>query len=127
MASRGANSRFAEAGTASPRMTGFLPYARQVIEDDDVEAVEKVLRGDWLTTGPHVEALDSAQAKTVGARHAIVCNSGTAALYLAARAAGLEAGDRVIVPTVTFLATASANILAGLDVVFADVDPDTGM
>jgi UDP-4-amino-4,6-dideoxy-N-acetyl-beta-L-altrosamine transaminase len=108
-------------------MTGFLPYARQVIEDDDVEAVEKVLRGDWLTTGPNVEAFDAALAKTVGARHAIVCNSGTAALYLAARAAGLKPGDRVIVPSVTFLATASANILAGLEVVFADVNPQTGM
>lgn len=108
-------------------MTEFLPYARQVIEDDDIEAVEKVLRGDWLTTGPAVEAFDAALAKTVGARHAIVCNSGTAALYIAARAAGLKPGDKVIVPSLTFLATASANILAGLDVVFADVDPETGM
>ncbi len=108
-------------------MTGFLPYARQVIEEDDIEAVEKVLRGDWLTTGPIVEALDTALAKAVDARHAIVCNSGTAALYLAARAAGLKPGDKVIVPSITFLATASANILAGLEVVFADVDPETGM
>lgn len=108
-------------------MTRFLPYARQVIEDDDVAAVEKVLRGDWLTTGPKVEALDAALAETVGAKHAIVCNSGTAALYLATRAAGLEPGDKVIVPSITFLATASANILAGLDVVFSDVDPETGL
>jgi len=77
-------------------MTGFLPYARQVIEDDDVEAVEKVLRGDWLTTGPNVEAFDEALAKAVGARHAVVCNSGTAALYIASRAAGLKPGDKVI-------------------------------
>jgi UDP-4-amino-4,6-dideoxy-N-acetyl-beta-L-altrosamine transaminase len=108
-------------------MTGFLPYARQVIEDDDVEAVEKVLRGDWLTTGPNVEAFDEALAKAVGARHAVVCNSGTAALYIASRAAGLKPGDKVIVPSITFLATASANILAGLEVVFSDVDPETGM
>jgi UDP-4-amino-4,6-dideoxy-N-acetyl-beta-L-altrosamine transaminase len=108
-------------------MTDFLPYARQVIDDDDIAAVGAVLRGDWLTTGPQVEAFDAALAKTVGAKHAIVCNSGTAALYIAARAAGLMPGDKVIVPSVTFLATASANILAGLDVVFADVDPDTGM
>lgn len=108
-------------------MTRFLPYARQVIEDDDVAAVEKVLRGDWLTTGPTVEAFEAALARTVGARHAIVCNSGTAALYIATRAAGLQPGDKVIVPSLTFLATASANILAGLDVVFADVDSKTGL
>jgi UDP-4-amino-4,6-dideoxy-N-acetyl-beta-L-altrosamine transaminase len=108
-------------------MTRFLPYARQVIEDDDVAAVEKVLRGDWLTTGPKVEAFDAALAETVGAKHAIVCNSGTAALYLAARGAGLEPGDKVIVPSITFLATASANILAGIEVVFSDVDAETGL
>jgi len=108
-------------------MTRFLPYARQVIEDDDVAAVEKVLRGDWLTTGPNVDALDVALAKAVGAKHAVVCNSGTAALYIAARGAGLQPGDKVIVPSLTFLATASANILAGFDVVFSDVDPETGL
>ena len=108
-------------------MTDFLPYARQVIEADDVAAVEAVLRGDWLTTGPQVEAFDRALADTVGAKHAIVCNSGTAALYIAARATGLKPGDKVIVPSITFLATASANVLAGLEVVFADVDPETGM
>ena len=108
-------------------MSGFLPYARQVIEDDDIAAVESVLRGDWLTTGPKVEAFDAALAAAVGAKHAIVCNSGTAALYIASRAAGLAAGDKVIVPSVTFLATASANVLAGLEVVFADVHPDTGL
>jgi UDP-4-amino-4,6-dideoxy-N-acetyl-beta-L-altrosamine transaminase len=108
-------------------MNGFLPYAQQVIEDDDIAAVEAVLRGNWLTTGPKVEAFEAALAKTVHAKHAIVCNSGTAALYIAARAAGLAPGDTVIVPSVTFLATASANVLAGLEVVFADVDPDTGL
>ena len=108
-------------------MTRFLPYARQIIEDDDVEAVEKVLRGDWLTTGPNVDAFDAALAKAVGAKHAIVCNSGTAALYIAARSAGLQPGDKVIVPSITFLATASANLLAGFDVVFSDVDPATGL
>ena len=108
-------------------MSGFLPYARQVIEDDDIAAVEAVLRGEWLTTGPKVEAFEAALAKTVGAKHAVVCNSGTAALYIAVRAAGLAPGDKVIVPSVTFLATASANVLADLEVIFADVDPDTGL
>jgi UDP-4-amino-4,6-dideoxy-N-acetyl-beta-L-altrosamine transaminase len=108
-------------------MTGFLAYAHQVIGEDDIAAVAQVLRGDWLTTGPAVEAFEKTLAEKVGARHAVVCNSGTAALYIAARAAGLAPGDRVIVPSITFLATASANVLAGLDVVFADVDPDTGL
>jgi dTDP-4-amino-4,6-dideoxygalactose transaminase len=105
----------------------FLAYARQVIGEDDIAAVANVLRGEWLTTGPAVEAFEAALAKSVGAKHAIVCNSGTAALYIAARAAGLKDGDTVIVPSVTFLATASANVLAGVNVVFADVDPDTGL
>lgn len=108
-------------------MNRFLPYARQVIDDSDVNAVTAALRGDWLTTGPCVEAFERALAESVGARHAIVCNSGTAALYIASRAAGLKPGDKVIVPSVTFLATASANILAGIEVVFADVDPDSGL
>jgi UDP-4-amino-4,6-dideoxy-N-acetyl-beta-L-altrosamine transaminase len=108
-------------------MSEFLAYARQVIGEDDIAAVADVLRGDWLTTGPAVEAFESALAGAVGAKHAIVCNSGTAALYIAARAAGLKEGDAVIVPSITFLATASANVLAGLEVVFADVDPQTGL
>src|SRR5262245_51950402 len=105
----------------------FLPYAKQVIGEDDIAAVAEVLRGDWLTTGPSVEAFEAALAAATGARHAIVCNSGTAALYMATRGAGLAPGDAVIVPSLTFLATASANVLAGLDVVFADVDQDTGL
>jgi UDP-4-amino-4,6-dideoxy-N-acetyl-beta-L-altrosamine transaminase len=108
-------------------MSGFLAYAQQVIGEDDIAAVAQVLRGEWLTTGPTVEAFEKALAKGVGAKHAIVCNSGTAALYIAARAAGLKEGDTVIVPSITFLATASANVLAGLNVVFADVNPDNGL
>jgi UDP-4-amino-4,6-dideoxy-N-acetyl-beta-L-altrosamine transaminase len=108
-------------------MTRFLPYSRQDIDDDDIATVATVLRGDWLTTGPNVETFERTLAETVGAKHAIVCNSGTAALYIAARAAGLKPGDKVIVPSVTFLATASANVLADIDVVFADVDPESGL
>jgi UDP-4-amino-4,6-dideoxy-N-acetyl-beta-L-altrosamine transaminase len=108
-------------------MRRFLPYARQIIDDDDVSAVAAALRSDWLTTGPCVEAFERALAEKVGAKYAIVCSSGTAALYIASRAAGLVPGDKVIVPSVTFLATASANVLAGLDVVFADVDPESGL
>ena len=105
----------------------FLQYGRQHIDEDDIAAVVDVLRGDWLTTGPAVERFEEALAKEVGAQHAVVCNSGTAALYLAIRAAGLKAGDCVIVPTMTFVATASACILADVEVAFADVDPITGL
>ncbi len=105
----------------------FLSYGRQTIEGDDVAAVSEVLRGDWLTTGPSVERFEAALAKEVGAEHAIVCNNGTSALYIAARAAGLGPGDAVVVPAMTFVATASANVLAGIEVIFADVDPETGL
>jgi UDP-4-amino-4,6-dideoxy-N-acetyl-beta-L-altrosamine transaminase len=104
-----------------------LEYGRQLIEEDDVAAVVDVLRGDWLTTGPAVQEFENTLAAFVGAKHAVVCNSGTAALYLAYRSCGLKPGDVVVVPAITFLATASAAILAELEVVFADVDPDTGI
>ncbi len=104
-----------------------LEYGRQLIEEDDIAAVVEVLRGDWLTTGPAVREFENALAEFTGAAHAVVCNSGTAALYLALRSSGLKPGDAVIVPAVTFVATASASVLAGLEVVFADVDPGTGL
>ena len=106
---------------------GFLNYGRQAIGEDDIAAVVDVLRGDWLTTGPAVERFEAALCEETGAEHAVVCNSGTAALYLAARAAGLKPGDSVIVPAMTFAATASVNVLAGVEVIFADVDPLTGL
>ncbi len=106
---------------------GFLNYGRQAIGEDDIAAVVEVLRGDWLTTGPAVDRFEAALCEETGAEHAVVCNSGTAALYLAARAAGLKPGDSVIVPAMTFAATASANVLAGVEVIFSDVDPLTGL
>ena len=105
----------------------FLPYGRQVIEEDDIQAVCEVLRGDYLTTGPTVGRFEAALAETVHAKHAIVCANGTAALYMAARALGLGPGTRIIVPSLTFLATASAPFLSGAEIVFADVDPDSGL
>jgi UDP-4-amino-4,6-dideoxy-N-acetyl-beta-L-altrosamine transaminase len=105
----------------------FLSYGRQAIDNDDIAAVVEVLRGDLLTTGPTVDRFEAELAERVGAQYAVVCNSGTAALYLAARGAGIGAGDTVIVPAITFVATASANVLAGAEVVFADVDPATGL
>src|ERR1700730_15064660 len=105
----------------------FLPYGRQVIEDDDIEAVTAALRADYLTTGPTVEAFERAFAQRLGAAHAVACSSGTAALHLAAMALGLGAGDWLIVPSMTFLATANAARFVGAEVEFADVDADTGL
>ncbi len=105
----------------------FLPYGRQLIEEDDIAAVTEALRGDLLTTGPYVDRFEKALAKTVGAKHAVVCCNGTAALHMAARALNLGAGTKVIVPAITFLATASAPHINGAEIVFADVDPETGL
>jgi UDP-4-amino-4,6-dideoxy-N-acetyl-beta-L-altrosamine transaminase len=105
----------------------FLPYGRQVIDDADVAAVARVLRGDYLTTGPTVAAFERALAAAIGAPHVAACANGTAALHLAALALNLGPGDTVIVPAVTFLATANAAVFVGADVVFADVDPDSGL
>jgi UDP-4-amino-4,6-dideoxy-N-acetyl-beta-L-altrosamine transaminase len=108
-------------------MSGFLPYGRQTIEDDDIAAVAEALRGDFLTTGPTVEAFETAFAKTVGAAHAIAVSNGTATLHLAMLALGVGEGDVCIAPSVTFLATANCARYVGAEVVFADVDPDSGL
>jgi UDP-4-amino-4,6-dideoxy-N-acetyl-beta-L-altrosamine transaminase len=105
----------------------FLPYGRQTVTDADVAAVADVLRGDWLTTGPAVSGFEEDFASVVGAPHAVACSSGTAALHMAAMALGLGPGDIAIVPSITFLATASAMRLVGADVVLSDVDPDTAL
>jgi UDP-4-amino-4,6-dideoxy-N-acetyl-beta-L-altrosamine transaminase len=105
----------------------MIPYARQLIDDDDIQAVVDVLKGDWLTTGPAVQQFDSALAVRVQAKHALSCSSGTAALHMATAAAGLGPNDLAIVPTITFLATANAVKYTGADVIFADVDADTGL
>lgn len=107
--------------------TPFLPYGRQCIDDEDIAAVSAVLRSDFLTTGPEVAAFEAAAAGHTGARHAIACNSGTAALHLAVMGLGLGPGDAAIVPAVTFVATANVVAHTGAMVVFADVDPDTGL
>jgi len=105
----------------------FLPYGRHLIEQDDVDAVADVLLSASLTGGPTVARFEAAFASAVEARYAVVCANGTAALHLAALALDLGLGDRVVVPSVTFLATANAAAYVGAEVVFADVDPDTGL
>lgn len=106
---------------------GFLPYGRQWIDDDDIAAVTACLTSDFLTTGPRVDAFESAFAQAVAAPHALSCHSATAGLHLAYDALGLGPGDCAIVPALTFVATANAARYCGADVVIADVDPDTGL
>ncbi len=114
--------------TAAPDVSApFLPYGRQTVNDDDVDAVAAVLRGDWLTQGPAVSAFERALADRVEAGSVVACANGTAALSLAYAALELGPGDAVVVPSNTFLATASAARLAGAEVAFADVDPTTGL
>jgi UDP-4-amino-4,6-dideoxy-N-acetyl-beta-L-altrosamine transaminase len=121
------SSRALRAEPAKPPVNSFLPYGRQVIEDDDIAAVAEAMRGELLTTGPYVARFESALCRTVGAQHAAVCANGTAALHMAARTLDLGPGTTVIVPAITFLATASAPHMNGADIVFADVDPETGL
>lgn len=105
----------------------FLPYGRQSIEEDDIAAVAAALRGDFLTTGPLVAKFEAAFAARVGAAHAVACANGTAALHLAMLALDVRAGEAVIVPSATFLATANCARYVGAEVVFADVEPDSGL
>ena len=103
----------------------MIPYGRQSVDEDDVRAVVEVLRGAWLTTGPNVELFERSVAAAAGARHAIAVSNGTAALHCIMHALGVGSGDEVIVPAITFVATANAAVFEGATPIFADVDADT--
>ena len=112
-----------EGGT--PVRQALLPYGRHSVDEADIAAVVQVLRGDWLTTGPMVGEFEAAWAERAGAEHAVAVSSGTAALHAAAFAAGIGPGDEVIVPPMTFAASANCVLYQGGTPVFADVQPDT--
>lgn len=101
----------------------FIPYGRQLITEDDVAAVTDVLRSDWLTTGPQVVEFEAAMARFTGARHAAAVCNGTAGLHAAMHACGIGPGDEVIVPSMTFAATANSVLYQGATPVFVDVEP----
>lgn len=103
----------------------MIPYGRQSIDGDDVAAVTEVLRGDWLTQGPHVAAFEEQLAAKVGARHAVAFCNGTAALHAATLAAGIGPGDLVVTSPLTFVASANCALYVGADVTLADISPDT--
>lgn len=103
----------------------MLPYGRQWVSDEDVEAVAAALRSPWLTTGPRVAEFEGALAAVVSASEAVAVCNGTAALHAAAHALGLGPGDEVIVPAMTFAASANCVVFEGAVPVFADVDAGT--
>jgi len=105
----------------------MLPYGRQSISDEDVEAVAAILRGDWLTTGPTVTAFENAISELAGGHRAVSCTSGTAALHMAYAGLGVGPGDEVVTTPMTFVATASCAAMMGAKVVFADVEEDTAL
>jgi UDP-4-amino-4,6-dideoxy-N-acetyl-beta-L-altrosamine transaminase len=103
----------------------FLPYGKQEISDADVKAVVEALCSGWLTTGPRVSEFENAFASWCGAKQGVAVNSGTAALHAAMRAIQLTPGEEVIVPAITFAASANAAVYEGGVPVFADVEPDS--
>jgi len=105
----------------------YVPYGRQLIEDDDIAAVTAALRSDYLTTGPLVGEFERALAAVAGAKHAVSVNSGTAALHAAYQALNIGPGDEVVTSPLTFAATANAALYCGARPVFADVDSATGL
>ena len=102
-----------------------MGYGHQWIDDDDIAEVVRVLRGDWLSQGPTVEAFEKVLAEYTGVRHAVAYANGTAALHGAMAAAGLRDGERALTTPLTFVATANAALYAGGEPVFTDIDPDT--
>src|SRR5438094_4231442 len=102
-----------------------LPYGRQWVDEEDIAAVVKVLRSDWLTQGPLIKAFEQALADYCGARYAVAVSSGTAALHLACLAAGVGPGDVGITSPITFVASANCIAYCGGTPGFVDVDPRT--
>ena len=103
----------------------MIPYGTQDIEEDDVQAVVEILRSDRLTQGPRIEAFEEAIAQYCGARYAVVCSSGTAALHLSYLALGIGPGQSIVTTPMSFAATANAAFYVGASPIFSDIDPET--
>lgn len=106
-----------------------IPYGRQSINQSDIDAVAGVLQGDWLTTGPYVDALEREVAELSGTAdtgQAVTVTSGTAALHVAYAGLGVGRGDEVVTTPLTFVATATCAAIHGAKIVFADISEDTG-
>ncbi|MBR1930182.1 MAG: UDP-4-amino-4,6-dideoxy-N-acetyl-beta-L-altrosamine transaminase [Lachnospiraceae bacterium] len=102
-----------------------IGYGRQCIEQDDIDAVVETLKSDYLTCGPKITEVEQKLCQITGARYAVVVSNGTAALHVAAMAAGFGEGDEVIVSSITFAASSNCVLYCGAKPVFADIRPDT--
>lgn len=107
------------------KIASVIPNGRQWIDEKDISAVVDVLRSDWITTGRKIGEFEQAVSDFIGVESAVSVSSGTAALHAAMYAANIGSGDEVILPPITFVATANAVVYQGGTPVFADVDPDT--
>lgn len=107
-------------------MSKYIPYSRQTIGEDDIEAVVEALRSDIITQGPRLIEFENSLASYCEAKYAIAFSSGTAALHAAYYTAGIGDGDEIITSPITFVATANAALYLGAKPVFVDVEPDTG-
>jgi len=109
----------------SPVRETPLGYGKQYIDDADIEAVEKVLKSDFLTCGPSIGSLEHKLCEVTGAKYAVAVSNGTAALHIACMAAGVGPGDEVITTPITFAASANCALYCGAKPVFADINPET--
>lgn len=103
----------------------YIPYGRQCIEEDDIEAVVNVLKSDYLTTGPKISEFENKVANYVGAKYAVAVSNGTAALHIACLVAGIKKGDEVITTPITFAASANCILYCEATPIFADIAPKT--
>ena len=103
----------------------MIPYGRQNITEDDIQAVISALKGDYLTQGPTILEFEKAFAEYIGCKYAVAVANGTAALHLSVLALGIENGDKVITTPITFAASANCVKYCGGDVVFSDINPET--
>lgn len=107
-------------------MKSPIPYSKQSIDKDDIESVMKVLRGDWITQGPTIAKFETAISTFVNSKFAVATSSGTAALHAACFAAGVSKGDEVIVPTLSFVASANCVAYQGATPKLVDIDLKSG-
>lgn len=103
----------------------YIPYGRQCISEEDIQAVVDTLRSDYLTTGPKISEFEKVVADYTGAKYAVAVSNGTAALHIACMAAGISEGDEVITSPITFVASANCAFYCGATPIFADIDMNT--
>ena len=103
----------------------MIPYGKQNITDEDIQAVALALKGDYLTQGPTILEFEKAFATYISCKYAVAVSNGTAALHLSALALGVSNGDKVITTPITFAASANCIRYCGGEVVFADIDSET--